>query len=101
MTPPPVKHIDIKEFRELGLVAEINRRCLHPLGLALEVEVDGDGNESLGGVWDYREDAEGIYYYGDAEYMAGIAAKAARVEQMWAEREAARVEALGYMVQPI
>lgn len=97
-----IKHIDIKEFRELGLVAEINRRFLHPLGMALEVQVDDDtGAESLGGVWDYREDAEGIYYDGDAEYMADIAAKAQRTEQVWADREPARVKALGYMVQPV
>lgn len=95
--------IDIKEFRELGLVAEINRRILHPLGLALEVQVDDEtGAESLGGVWDFRDDPEGIYYDdGDAEYIAGIAVKAARVERIWAEREPARVEALGYMVQPV
>lgn len=56
-----VKRIDIKEFREKGYLQEVNRQFLHPLGLALEVEIDEDGNEKLGGVWDYRED-EGIYY---------------------------------------
>lgn len=41
----------------------MNRGFLHPLGLALEVEieVDEDGTERLGGVWDYRKDPEGIH----------------------------------------
>jgi len=57
-----IKYIDIKEFREKGYLQELNRRFLHPLGLALEVKIEDDGTEVLGGVWDYREDLEGIYY---------------------------------------
>lgn len=57
-----IKRIDIKEFRESGYLQEINRRFLHPLGLALEVVVDESGKELLGGIWDYREDETGIYY---------------------------------------
>ena len=57
-----IKRIDIKEFREKGYLQELNRRFLHPLGLALEISIDDDGNEKLAGVWDYREDKEGIYY---------------------------------------
>ena len=29
--------IDVKEFREKGYLQELNRRFLHPLGLALEI----------------------------------------------------------------
>ena len=58
-----IKRIDIKEFREKGYLQELNRRFLHPLGLALEITIDDDdGKEKLGGIWDYREDEEGIYY---------------------------------------
>ena len=57
-----IKYIDIKEFREKGYLQEINRQFLHPLGLALEIKINDDGGEVLGGVWDYREDEEGIYY---------------------------------------
>lgn len=57
-----IKRIDIKEFREKGYLQEVNRQFLHPLGLALEIIKDDDGNERLGGVWDYRDDDEGIYY---------------------------------------
>lgn len=57
-----VKYMDIKEFQDKGYLQELNRQFLHPLGLALEVAVDDDGNVSLGGIWDYREDPEGIYF---------------------------------------
>src|SRR5580765_892416 len=67
LAPPDddIKRIDIKEFRELGFLQEVNRMFLHPLGLALEVTVEEDGSEHLGGVWDYREDPEGMIF-GDA-----------------------------------
>ena len=58
-----IKRMDVKEFRKLGYLQELNRQFLHPLGLALEVVIDEDtGNESFGGVWDYREDLKGISY---------------------------------------
>lgn len=57
-----VKKINIKEFRENGYLQEVNRRFLHPLGLAIEITVDADGEESMSGIWDYRNDKEGIYY---------------------------------------
>jgi hypothetical protein len=57
-----IKHMDIKEFREMGLLAELNRVFLHPLGLALEVTIEEDGTEKLGGIWDYRDDPEGMLY---------------------------------------
>lgn len=54
--------VDIKEFRELGFLQEANRLFFHPLGLALEVIQDADGSERLGGVWDHRDDEEGIMF---------------------------------------
>ena len=57
-----IKRIDIKEFREKGFLQEANRLFFHPLGLALEVMIDEDGSEKLGGVWDYRDDPEGILF---------------------------------------
>lgn len=57
-----VKRMDIKEFREIGFLQEVNRCFLHPLGLALEVFQNEDGTESLGGIWDYRDDPEGMIF---------------------------------------
>lgn len=57
-----IKRIDIKEFRAFGYLQEANRLFFHPLGLALEVSIEADGSERLGGVWDYRDDPEGMCY---------------------------------------
>lgn len=57
-----IKHMGIKEFREEGYLQEVNRLFFHPRGLALEVSVDTLGNMQLSGIWDYREDEEGITF---------------------------------------
>ena len=57
-----IKRADISEIRKNGYIQEANRLFFHPLGLAIEVVVDDTGNEYLGGIWDYREDPEGIYF---------------------------------------
>lgn len=101
MSDEAVKRIDIKEFREGGFLQEANRHFFHPLGLALETVVDeceacdgvgqrGKGavaepcpachatgqTERLGGIWDYREDPEGITFDGgyglDREKAANV-----------------------------
>lgn len=89
--------MDVREFRERGYLQEVNRRFLHPLGLALEVTVEEDGTERISGVWDYRDDSEGIYFAGD---YANLHPKARKVEEEWERREGNRRTALGYMVQP-
>jgi len=91
-----ITRMDIREFRERGYLQELNRRFLHPLGLALEVVVDEDGSESLGGIWDYRSDPEGIRYEG----IANMAEKTALIETEWDSRKDSRTSRLGYMVQP-
>ena len=57
-----IKYIDIKEFRELGFLQEVNRKFFHPLGLALEIVIDDNDNYILKGIWDSRDDPEGIYF---------------------------------------
>jgi hypothetical protein len=57
-----INYMNIAEFRKLGFLQEANRLFFHPLGLALEIVVNDDGSEQLGGVWDYRDDLEGIMF---------------------------------------
>jgi hypothetical protein len=58
-----INRIDIKEFRAKGYLQEANRKFFHPLGLALEVIVNEEtGEETLGGIWDFRNDPEGVLY---------------------------------------
>jgi hypothetical protein len=96
--PEQVKRIDIKEFQEAGFLQEVNRQFLHPLGLALEVIVNYDtGEVKLGGVWDYRDDPEGMLF-ADGEIEAK---KAANVRVLWVEKERVRIERYGWVVQPV
>ena len=57
-----INFLDVKEFREKGYLQEANRLFFHPLGLALSVDIDKEGNESFGGIWDYRDDPEGMTF---------------------------------------
>lgn len=95
----PIKAISVAEFREHGYLQELNRRFLHPLGLALSVEVDEDtGEESFGEIWDYRDDPEGMLYAGG---YGADAEKYEQIEHEWAARKGPRVERVGFMVQPL
>lgn len=92
-----VKRIDASEFRDLGYLQEVNRQFFHPLGLALEVIVNGDGTAEFGGVWDYRDDQAGM------AYMDGVIdpAKAARIQTERLARSTTRLAKFGYTVQPV
>ena len=57
-----IKKMDLKEFVEFGFLQEANRQFFHPLGLALEVQMDDEDNYTLYSIWDYRDDPEGIYF---------------------------------------
>ncbi len=92
----PIKYIDPKEFRELGFLQEANRLFFHPLGLAMEVVVHEDGTEEFGGVWDYRDDPEGMIF-GDKP----DAGKAAAVAAEKRRRRSCRVGLMGTAIQPL
>lgn len=90
-----IQRIDIKEFREVGFLQEVNRLFFHPLGLALEIVVGDDGSERLGGVWDSRDDAEGIAFQDGPDDD-----KANRVAAERRRHTSARVSLLGDSIQP-
>ena len=57
------KRMDLNEFRDGGFLQEVNRQFFHPLGLALEIFTDEEGNVAeIGGIWDYRDDEEGLLF---------------------------------------
>lgn len=91
----PRAHMDIAEFRALGYLQELNRLFLHPLGLALEVVGSFDGTETLGGIWDSRDDPEGIVF-SDAPDVE----KVVFVRDQLEARSAARFAGLGFVIQP-
>lgn len=87
--------MNIKEFREIGLLQEINRLFLHPLGLALSVEVDENGNEELRDIWDYRNDPEGIIF---GENVI-TPKKIQDVKEFMQKQHKKRKETTGYVIQ--
>lgn len=93
-----IKRIGPKEFQDVGYLQEVNRQFLHPLGMALEVIVDDEtGEVSLGGIWDYRDDPEGMgFVVGTIDQ-----AKATRVQARWHEKEQIRIKQLCYVIQPV
>lgn len=93
-----IPKMDVAEFRRLGFLQEINRRLLHPLGLAIEVNLNPEtGEETLGSIWDYRADPEGLRF----DPGTIDPAKARAFDRMWESRALARQDLLGYVVQPI
>lgn len=96
-----IKVMDVKEFREQGYLQELNRQFLHPLGLALSVEVNPETKEeSFDTIWDYRDDLEGIIF--DPETIdEEFVRRAAAIEDLQGERILSRFATLGFMLQPV
>lgn len=90
-----IKRMDIKEFREMGLLAEVNRVFFHPLGLALEVAIDDNGVEKLGGIWDYRDDPEGMLYSKDNFPTEKIK----KAQEFIKQKHEQRMKVLGFVFQ--
>lgn len=86
MVPVRGKILSAKEFRDLGLLQELNRLFLHPRGLAMAVTLDGD-DVSLGPIYDWRADPEGgAFVRGELD-----PGKAAFVDRLFSERIRARL----------
>jgi len=90
-----MNYISIKEARELGIIHEINRRLLHPVGLALEVGLTDDNEFHITGIQDWRNDAEGVFY--DEVNVEKVQA----YEKLVKQRKKARIKKLGYHIQPV
>ena len=88
--------LDPSAFMQEGYLQELNRRFLHPLGLALAVSIDDDGTVQLDSILDFRFDPEGCVF-GPGVIDPG---KADRIEGLERDRKQAREAALGYWVQP-
>lgn len=93
-----IRRMSVAEFRKLGLLQELNRRFLHPLGLAMEVIVEEDGSAQFGEVWDYRDDPEGMGF--SPKEALNIDAAITVDAALEAKREA-RERVFGAFVQPI
>ena len=100
-----MKTISIKEFRELGCLQELNRRFLHPLGLGLSINIDPEsGEETLGEIWDYREDPEGLIYdiaNSDKDRIARFRKNKEYIDKCLEEKRENRIKLMGNEIEPI
>ncbi len=97
-----IKRMDIKEFREEGFLQEANRQFFHPLGLALEIIIDDEtGVCRLGGVWDYRDDPEGMIFDESLITKKAFIDKFNKVDTLRKRKANERLKTLGYEVQPV
>lgn len=90
------KTMDLKEFVGDGFLREVNRQFFHPLGLALYVEQNANGEVRWGGILDGRDDEEG-FVLGNGEELE----RSKRFQQIWEERTRVRMERLGFVIQPL
>ena len=93
-----IKYISPEDFRDQGYLQEVNRRFLHPLGLAMSVNIDEESGEvSLGGIWDYRDDPEGILF---ADDDLTDKARVARITSEFHTKAVVRRKRYGFVTQP-
>ena len=99
-----IKRMDLTEFRDGGFLQEVNRQFFHPLGLALEVViVAGEAPHSrvlkLNGIWDYRNDPDGLLF--DDLTSDEALAKANNVRKIRAFKALSRLNSHGFVIQPV
>ena len=93
------KWLDPQLLIELGILQEINRRVLHPRGLALAVAVDNMTKKITGmaGIQDHRKADGGLIF--DQKLLSTTKKK--RFDDLLAKQSARREEQLGYIIQPM
>lgn len=99
-----IKLINIKEFREKGYLQELNRLFLHPIGLAMAIGINEHGEEFFNGIWDYRKDAEGIYYdlkNSNEERISKFLKNEKFIKLEIEKRRSKRIDLLGDNIEPI
>lgn len=89
--------MDLQEFVDGGYLQEVNRSYLHLLGLALEVVRDSETGKvlRLGGIWDFRDDPEGLVFGPGEISMANYEKIRLELEEKRENRE----KNLGFWVQ--
>jgi hypothetical protein len=96
------KVMDINEFVEQGFLQEVNRQFFHPLGLALEVLIDDNGQASLSSIWDFRDDPEGIIFApGGVMSDEDDIRKHANVAKLLKSKIQTRIDRFGWHIQPV
>ena len=97
-----MKTMTLKEFYDLGLVQELNRLFLHPMGLALAVKIDEEkGTVEFDSIWDYRDDPEGMVFSEDTINTDGARLKEETIKGMLDGKWDLRFKNFGWQIQPV
>lgn len=90
----------IEDFIAEGYMQEVNRRFLHPLGLALVGSVRDHGHELW--VIDSRDEPGGICYQQHGEEYSETRRRAAdEISRQWSEQGRHRMREARFMIQPV
>ena len=95
---PKTPSMDLRDFKEAGYLLEVNRRFFHPLGLALSVRRDPNGEVTLHNIWDGRDDEEGFVF---EELTEDERLRGKRITAELERRLRLREERLGFGIQPL
>ena len=93
-----INWMDLNEFVNEGFLQEVNRQFFHPLGLALAVSYSDGKAVGLAGLWDYRDDPEGMIFGEELAKSKTFNEKASRVKEMFESKRAVREEKFGWIL---
>jgi|SRR5690606_3002291 len=91
----------VRYLLDNGLLFEINRKVLHPLGLALVVNVDEENRKkiTIDGLIKVPEDDKEGFVYDDETFTVGSEKYEKFLEKYGRKRLELRKEELGYIIQ--
>ena len=89
-----------KFLHDTGLLFEINRQVLHPLGLTLQIRTQKDGQVVFGGILDCRHDPEG-WVFDEEELRLETQKHQAYMAEHGGKALVSRVTRLGFTIQPL
>ena len=97
-TTNEIDKMDIATFVEIGMLQEINRLILHPVGMAMSVEIDDEGQCKLGDIL-ITEDPAGIHFSNESALSDKFKQKCDNLDSLRDKAKEARIRELGYFVQ--
>lgn len=97
-----IKTMTVQEFADFGFLQEVNRRFLHPRGVALSIKLDEEkDNWAFGPIWDYRDHDEGMLFGDGALDTDASRDKRNRVEEEYDRHCLHRAALIGTIIQEI
>jgi hypothetical protein len=102
MKTDEIPKMELKEFLDKGLLLELNRLFLHPLGLAIAFNIDKEtGDITFGSIWDYRNDPEGLLICKKDLAKESTKRKHILAKNFIKKQHKKRLKNLGFIIQEI